>query len=269
MREFKSIPNVQLKADDASRTITGVFSVFGNVDDWGDRIHPGAFAKTFSEGRSRARHLWNHSFSQPPIASIKELKEIGRDDLPEDILKFAPEATGGALVTRAYYVKNELAEWVWQAIKNGDVTEMSFGYDVMRWETTKDDEKNRYIREIHELKLYDTSDVLWGMNDATVAKKMGLQPEISLPEMAWSLKQLVEEVKAGRRNKQTDQEMLDQIHALAVDLGCTKCLGIKEDENDDDNENSKNRNAESADTSGNSPFGSDWLKVKELEILSI
>lgn len=101
------------------------------------------------------------------------------------------------------------------------------------------------------------------MNDATVAKKMGLQPEISLSEMAWSLKQLTEEIKAGRRNKEGDLKMLNQIHALAVELGCDECLGLKEVEDD----NAKNRNAESADE-GNSPFG-DWLKVKELEILSI
>lgn len=261
MREFKSLPSFELKKDEENRTITGIFSVFGNVDDTGDRVHAGAFAKTFSEGRNRARHLWNHSFSQPPIASIKELKEISRAELPEEILKYAPDATGGAVVTRQYYTGNDLAEWVWQAIKNNDVTEMSFGFHATRWEYFEDKEKNQMIREIHECKLYDTSDVLWGMNDATVAKKMGLQTELSISEIAWSLKQLVEEVKSGRRNKDADQKMLNQIHALAVDLGCDACLGIKEDE-------PKSRNAESV-NSDNSPFEMDWLKVKELEILSI
>ena len=267
MREFKSLPSFQFKADAPSRTITGIFSVFGHIDDWGDRVHPGAFQKTFSEGRNRVRHLWNHSFSQPPIASVKELKEVPRSELPTEILEYAPDATGGALVTRQYYVGNELAEWVYQAIKAGDVTEMSFGYDVMRWETTQDEEKKRAIREIYELKLYDTSDVLWGMNDATVAKKFGLQTALSLSEIAWSLKQVVEEIKAGRRNKESDLKMLNEIHRLSVELGCDECLGLKEEL---DEENGKSTGAESAAGGADSPFA-DWLGVKglELETLSI
>ena len=48
----------------------------------------------------------------PPIASIKEIREVGREELPDTVLKHAPEATGGVSVTREYYKGIDLADWV-------------------------------------------------------------------------------------------------------------------------------------------------------------
>src|SRR5690349_16790787 len=114
-RKFKNLPFFPVKAAAQGRVRKGICAVFGNVDAWGDRIIPGAFRKTISEGRQRTKHLWNHDFSTPPTAKIVELKEVGREELPEAVLEYAPEATGGLMVAREYY-KNDLSNWILEAI---------------------------------------------------------------------------------------------------------------------------------------------------------
>lgn len=215
-----------MKAADEGRVRKGICAVFGNVDAWGDRIINGAFAKTISEGRDRVKHLWNHSFSEVPIAKITELKEVGREDLPAEILEFAPDATGGLLVAREY-LNSEKANSVLEALDAGVITEMSFAYDVIQAGEIIENEVR--IRELKELKLMDTSDVIWGMNPATLAAgaKSALLP---LGLLVQNLQFYTTEYKAGRRNAGTDEQLINAIHQASVDLGSTNCLGVKEDE---------------------------------------
>src|SRR5690242_20738236 len=86
----------------SDREVTGLFSILGNLDDYADVIWPGAFAKTFQERAGKILHLWQHDFSSPPIAVVKSLREVGRDELPPEVLSAAPEALGGAEVVREY-----------------------------------------------------------------------------------------------------------------------------------------------------------------------
>ena len=258
MRETKA---VQTKAEVKDRTITGIASVFGNIDDYFDRMHVGSFTKTISEGRARAKHLWNHDFSRPPIASIKELREVGRDELPEMILTDTPEATGGLLVARDYYVSNELSELVFEAIKAGDVTEMSFGFDATKFDFTVEGE--RRIREIREVRLYDTSDVLWGMNNATVAQKSfnGMSAEIFLLNLPLAVAEYEKELKAGRRNAAADMKTIEMVHEAVIKLGFNNCEMKK-----DDNEKSA-RAAEEAEAASNSTsLDNAYFALKSLDL---
>lgn len=232
-RQFKSNRTFETKASADGRTRTGIVAVFGNVDDGGDRLHPGAFKKTISEGRSRVRHLWNHDFTQPPIASIKDLRELSRDELPAAVLEYAPTATGGLEVTREYYADNPLSEWILKALNAGDITEMSFGFDVKQYSWTKEGDgvDAKMIRELKEVQLFDTSDVLWGMNNSTLAlsKSAHILP---IGALALQLQLLVDERKAGRRNNNSDSQIINLIHRAAVDLGCTECKGLAEEGED-------------------------------------
>jgi phage head maturation protease len=83
--QFKSLQFANLKAEASGRSRAGIASVFGNVDAAGDRVMPGAFSKTISEGAKRAKHLWMHSWEYPPIATIEELKEVGPESLPPEV----------------------------------------------------------------------------------------------------------------------------------------------------------------------------------------
>lgn len=165
----KSFQVHNIKASRAERTITGIASVFGNVDAVGDVVQPGAFRKAiadFNAGRGRALFLWNHDKSQPPVAKILELSEVGRSALPAAVLAKAPEATGGLRIKRQYF-KDAFSDRVYQSVIAGAVREMSFAYDVIRYSMREQNSKQ--IRLLEELALYDVSDVLWGANAATAA----------------------------------------------------------------------------------------------------
>lgn len=226
-RDFKSLPFTNLKSEASGRIRGGIAAVFGNVDAIGDRVMPGAFAKTLAEGAKRCKHLWNHSYQHPPVASIVELRELSRNELPAEVLAKSPDATGGLLVKREYY-DVDLANWILKAIDAGDINEMSFAYDTIQSSTRTEvdpnnTEKTREIRELLELKLYDTSDVLYGCNAATVADGAKHLESLPLGVLASQLAMISAQIKAGRRNATGDQKLIDLIHATAVDLGaiCT------------------------------------------------
>lgn len=172
--EYKSSKSFMMGID--GRTATGIFAVHGNVDDgdgWttsGDRSHPGLFGDFSVEGRERAVFLWQHNSNEPPIATIDQLFEVARADLPPAVLKYAPDATGGVAVKRTY-LETPRASEVLAGLTSGALSEMSYSYDLKRWDEEKT-EGNAYtppIRNLYEADLYDVSDVNWGMNPATSA----------------------------------------------------------------------------------------------------
>lgn len=158
----------QFTKDITDRLAVGVFCVHGNIDEGLDRSHPGAMADTRVDGRDRVRFLWAHDAKQPPIAVVRSIRELTRAELPQKVLAYAPEATGGVEVTREY-LSNPLADWVLDGLQKGAIQEMSYAYDVAEYSITEEDD--RTIRELRKLKLFDISDVNWGLNSATVAVK--------------------------------------------------------------------------------------------------
>lgn len=223
MKEFKSLPGFT-KSKIEGRAVTGLFSILGNRDSAGDRMMPGSFAKTFSEGRKRFRHLWQHDFSSPPVAAIKDLYEIGKSDLPEQVLEFAPDAVGGAVVVREY-LDTARGNEILEGLKTGAIDEMSFAFDSVKADFAEEPingEKfnTRYVREV---KLWETSDVLWGANPATLSAR-----SLDAKALIESLKELMTEIKAGRRNASVDQARVQEVHDLAVELGAM--CGAEEEE---------------------------------------
>lgn len=223
MREYKSTPQWVKKID--GRTVTGIFSVFGNIDSYGDIVMPGAFAKTFAERGAKMVHLWQHDFSSPPTAIIRSLREIGRDELPQDVLSQFPEALGGAEVTREY-LDTPRGNEVLAAIQAGSPLQMSFAYDPVKFDFGE--QGDRHVRYLRELRGYETSDVLWGANDATVAAKFGLPFDALLKALETHLAA----VKAGRRHSDADMRLLNAIHHTIVDLGCDNCKGLIDETED-------------------------------------
>lgn len=234
--ELKSMP-FAVKAIEG-RTVTGITAVMGNVDSGQDRIWPGAFKMTLATRLPKVRHLWNHDADSPPIAVVKSAREIGRDELPEQVLAVAPEASGGLEVTRKY-LDTPRGNEVLEGLKEGAINEMSFAFDAIKVAFTK--EENRDIRELYELRLWDTSDVNWGMNEATAAIK-GLSLGMSLDYL---LNQLEIQLKAGARHSTADINLLNAIHKASVSLGATQCKGIV-DEDAETEDDSKSRAAEIA-----------------------
>lgn len=221
--EYKNLP--QFTKSINGRTVTGVFAVHGNMDNGGDISVNGAFSKRLADSsRKRARFLWNHDGWQPPIASIKSIREIGRDELPEKVLEYAPDATGGVEVTREYYENVELANWVLSGIKAGDIDEMSYAYDVHEY--SREERNGKDVRVLKDIEIFDISDVNWGMNPATAgAKGIGSgQPFVMHSEtVGAAVKGLLARIqerkdfreKAGRVLSETNRTMIKN---LVLDL---------------------------------------------------
>jgi hypothetical protein len=156
------------------RIVTGLAAITGNIDAGGDRIIRGAFKKTLTEGARRVRHLWMHDPYQPPTATIKELSEVGASALPDELRTEYPEATGGLQVVREY-LDTPRGNEILEGIKAGAISEMSFGYDAVKFDfetIAENDSKGMQVRNLREVRLWDVSDVTWGMNQATVAAKL-------------------------------------------------------------------------------------------------
>lgn len=152
------------------REIMGISAVAGVMDAGYDVIFKGAFVKTIEERAERVKHLWQHDFTQPPTATITELREVSRADLPDDLKTSYPDAKGGLLVKR-FYLESPRGEEILAGLKSAPpaITEMSIGYDPIRFDYEEDEKQGILIRNLREIRLWDTSDVNWGMNAATVA----------------------------------------------------------------------------------------------------
>lgn len=237
-RAYKSVDFTNIKAESSGRIRTGIAAVFGNVDSAGDRIMPGAFTRTLDGGAKRARFLWNHSYQHPPVASIKELREVTREELPAEVIAKAPDATGGLLVKREYY-DTELSNWILAAIDSGDVNEMSFAYSIVRSAMVQEPNPldpngdPEEICELQELKLLDCSDVLWGCNQATVTTGAKNFEVLPLGVIASQLMAFEAQIKAGARNAAADQKLLDLMHETCVKLGAN-CTPPEEEPKSDD-----------------------------------
>ncbi len=152
------------------RTVTGLCAIFGNIDLGGDRILPGAFARSLQERKTRIAHLWQHDIDNPPTAVILEIREVTRNDVPADVLDEYPETLGGLLVTRRY-LDTPRAEEILQGIKSRAITGMSFGYDIPKGGSTYEKVGTQTVRNLREIKLIEVSDTILPMNPATRAAK--------------------------------------------------------------------------------------------------
>lgn len=170
--ETKAIKSIITKA--VGRTVIGFASISGVKDAGGDIVVKGAFTKTIKERFQRVRHLWQHRYDLVPTATIVSLKEVSRKALPQELRDDWDDATGGLQVERDYLTTTHGQELL--AALTSDppaINEMSIGFDpvTVKFEEAED---GCMIRLIKEARLWDTSDVNWGMNEATVAQKSAI-----------------------------------------------------------------------------------------------
>lgn len=144
--KYKSIPT-ELKANFEKRRIEGYASIFGNVDMGDDITHKGAFSKTVKE--------------RMPKGSIKFMRDhhvlLG---MPETL-----EEDSKGLLTVNRVSKTQIGDETLEMVADGTLTEMSFGFDIIKSDFTE--EGGKEIRNIREVKLWETSVVTWGMNPDT------------------------------------------------------------------------------------------------------
>jgi len=197
--EYKSTP-LEIKAEGDEGVVSGHYSIFGNVDDGGDRMHPGAFAKTIQERGSRVKvfmgHDWDKLIAPPP--------EVLKEDSTGLFAQFS-------IVLESFWGRE-----AWALIKAGAMTEGSFGF-----ESVKFDYDDSGIRDLREVKLYEISPVPLGMNPLTSIRaiKSGAIPQDQHLDIITGI---LEEIQAGRMLVTAEPKQLtevrDTLSALANEI---------------------------------------------------
>lgn len=153
----KTFPG-RVKAAGEPGTDEGVFeaivSVFGNVDSYGDKVMPGAFADTLAEWKASGDPipvLWSH-MSHDPDYHIGEVLE-------------AEERDEGLWVKARIDLDEPKSRKVYKLLKGRRVTQFSFAYDVLDGAMAKSD--GEHVYELRKLKLYEVGPCLIGVNQQT------------------------------------------------------------------------------------------------------
>jgi HK97 family phage prohead protease len=158
---------------DGEQGIVGAFtSVMGNIDYGDDIITNGAFVRTINGRREKIRVLDNHNSwsTMDAIGKILDIKEVGREALPQELIAKYPDATGALYVEIQFMLDDEISAGIFRRIKAGVIDEYSIGFEIIQQEIkmVTTDEGDRRIRFIKEIKLYEVSPVIFAMNDATM-----------------------------------------------------------------------------------------------------
>ena len=170
--EHKAFPVTVTDINETEGLVTAIVSVFGIIDDGDDIIHPGSFIKTLAERGNRIRVLNSHNARDilNVIGKQEGIREITREELPANILAKYPNATGGLETITRYMLDDPTSSAVFKRIKGGFVDEYSIGFDIVQSDNEKlalPDGKAKVVRNIRQIRLWEYSPVIWGMNPAT------------------------------------------------------------------------------------------------------
>ena len=152
--QYRTLSGKALDVDLKSRTVKGYFASFNTVDDGGDIIRHGAFAKSIAErgvdsAKPRIKHLLNHNPYQT-VGVLTVLQEKAEGLYYESVLG---THTLGVDTLKMY--------------NDGIITEHSIGYQTVKSSQTSDG-----FRSLDELKLWEGSSLTaWGMNQNTPVVK--------------------------------------------------------------------------------------------------
>lgn len=170
-REAKQQTGALLDLSTSEGIVEAIVSVFGVLDEGGDIVVPGAYVKTITERGRRIRVLDHHnSYSVRDVIGVPlAMRELSRDELPAEILSQWPEATGGLWTKTQYLLNTEEGAGVFARIASGALAEYSIGYQVMQAGYQDVEWRGSIVpvRLLKEIKLWEYSPVVWGMNPAT------------------------------------------------------------------------------------------------------
>lgn len=172
-----------------------VVAVFGNVDQGGDRMVKGAFARTLKEA-GMPPVVWSHEWQTPPIGHITQAEETDE---------------GLHVKGRLFVAADEdhaIARQVYAAMKAGALREFSFGYQA-REHRQVETEDGKSVRELVDVDLFEVGPTLKGMNPAT--RLVGV-------------KHALDEMKAGRVLSTANERKLQQAAVLIGDVLSTAQL---------------------------------------------
>lgn len=183
---FKSF---EMKADEVGG-ISGFFSTYDKTpDSYGDIIEPGAFTKTI-EKRKESGHpfplCFNHDFSAV-IGAVDSVKDTEKGPFIE-----------------AHFLDTQLSQDVRKMLLSGAIYQFSFAYDILSSRAPNEEEKKAGVTNVlTEVDVFEISVVTVPANQNAVATEV---------------KAIESEVKQGKRNSKSDEDVINQIIELAQSL---------------------------------------------------
>ena len=195
--ERRCLTAAEFRVDPDDPRITGYAAVFNTWTDIGgwfrESIRPGAFAKTIKEADVRA--LWNHDANY-----VLARNKSGSLKLREDDKGLAVEIDP---------VPAQWANDLLTSMRRGDVSQMSFGFQVNKQEVDYDKDE----RILVDVTLFDVSVVTYPAYPTTTAqvrslfrRSSPLPPDTAQPPDPWAaLDAIVAKLKAGE--ELTDEEL--------------------------------------------------------------
>lgn len=205
---LKSLPIAPdaFKVDGDTGQFTGYASVFGNRDHGGDVVMAGAFSRTIGErfGAKLIKVFRNH---RDPVGMPLELREDER----------------GLFVHGQLNLDKPIGRETLAELKSGELSHMSFAYDVVRSERGEDS-TGRPVMKLLDLELYEVGPVYWPMNEAariesvkSIREALGTSPVgLTLPNVVSLLRSSVAELE--QKGEVTDEQR-QQIKDALRDLG--------------------------------------------------
>lgn len=171
-QEYKSFSAAATKVIDADQgVVEHIVAVMGNIDRGDDVIHPGAFSKSITERGLKVKVLDQHDTRsvESVIGKPLELREVGRLELPPGLTDQYPDATGALVAKTQFLLDTNRGREAFSRIKNGAVDEYSIGYDPITsdYSTVEKDGAKKTVRNLREIRLWEYSPVVFGMNPAT------------------------------------------------------------------------------------------------------
>lgn len=209
--------------------LTGYFSTYQPVaDTYGDCVAPGCFTETIKAWGEKGKHIplvWNHNMDDPELI-------IGQVDKIED-------DEYGPLMT-AHFYDTPKAQAARNLMKEGSVYQFSYAYAIDAARNPNEDEKaadpniNQVLEAVSLMEITITP-----------------TPAQPLAEMV-SVKSGEPEIKSGRRNRKSDEDIIKQIISLANSL-----LDSEGDDKPEETEDAKEE-----------PKANEGAPSKELEVLN-
>ena len=177
-----------IKSVSATGELTGYFSTYQPVaDSYGDCVAPGCFTETIKAWAEKGKFIplvWNHNMDDPEMI-------IGQVDKIED-------DEYGPLMTAHFYDTTK-AQAVRNLMKEGSVYQFSYAYAIDAARKPNESEKAA------------------DPNINQVLEAVSLMEITITPTPAQTLAELVS-IKAGRRNRKSDEDTIRQIISLANSL---------------------------------------------------
>jgi HK97 family phage prohead protease len=169
--------------------VKAIVNTFGIIDQAmpPDVVHPGSFTKTIQERTGKIRVLDNHQTDSVTRAIGRPvmLREVGRDELPAELLSKNPTATGGLYTETLFMLDDPTSAAVFKRLKAGFLNEFSIGFQVIRSDFQKmthpDTGKEITVRQVREASLWEYSVVLWGASETATVGVKSVVPKQDIP----------------------------------------------------------------------------------------